>query len=1041
MKDIAFGVRFSRSAGCGFWRATSNRLAGGGRNHVQQLHRPWPQQRHRRRACFSLSAVITGDDAAPTVSKRETFGDNARTLGETRFKAMLGMRRPNAAKVDVTRVMQELRDEGAEFNLRTYRGCLAFLAKGGRGREALMYLEEMESAGVAGDNACLGHVATACARGQMLETALAMVRGMVSKGHSVTRTYNNIMLAIVNGQAFTSRTSSRSNFRRTALSNMECEAAVGLLGEMQACGAHPTVFTYNLLIAALTRSRRPHSEVLNLVDQMRCDGIKPDSYTYVGVVKGIQGPNKNAMMRAVLEDAKLELEGLDLSAVYSAVVSGYAVDGSWEDASALVDEMFANDVPRDEYTYCAAMNACKEAGKWMQAAAFLPRMRADGVPPNTIAYNTAIGACAFFGRPNKAWNNNRETSSFMRPTSTRENVGRGLSPVQAEASDAGDFALGLMEEMKREGVEPDIITYGSLMSALSPRGAAGADIVLELFETLAKSGLKPNSITYVSAIRAYGDKGDWKRAEQMLVGMQKEHGVEPNRFCYSAVVKALANGGQWKRALETLDEMRECGLSADPVVYTAAIGACEKFGQWEKALETLSKLVSEKPPMRSLMWGYNAAISALGKAKQMEGIKDLLATMKASGLKPDEYTYAAMMRASGIDGSWEESWSMLLEMERAGVRPNRVVYNTLIASLLKGEQIEKADEILNRMREGGVPPDVTTYTTVMSGCKRESDWRRAEALLSEMDSFGIKPNCRTLTAVLKVYGDAGEVERALGLFEQCDADGMVMDVICFNTLMGPVLKKDDPETVLELFSRMESRGVEPDSLTMSLVLKAAEQAGAAEWAWLLMEKMREEGGVIAMQVYADGIRACCVKTRTIADDDDDDDDDDDNGEGVESEEGLVESSIEAAILDNAADSTPLRRAMSIFIEARQVYEGENIGRLYAGILLACARDERAEGADAARSLLDEMRHSKFPPDKASFGPAASALASAGDWEEAIEVLKEGAAMGALPNNIAYEDIRAAAHKEGKLKVANEGLHEIIYPEADPAAADASSTND
>lgn len=40
----------------------------------------------------------------------------------------------------------------------------------------------------------------------MLDTALAMVRGMVSKGHSVARTYNNIMLAIVNGQAFTSRT-------------------------------------------------------------------------------------------------------------------------------------------------------------------------------------------------------------------------------------------------------------------------------------------------------------------------------------------------------------------------------------------------------------------------------------------------------------------------------------------------------------------------------------------------------------------------------------------------------------------------------------------------------------------------------------------------------------------------------------------------------------------------------------------------------------------------------------------------------------------
>lgn len=57
-----------------------------------------------------------------------------------------------------------------------------------------------------------------------------------------------------------------------------------------------------------------------------------------------------------------------------------------------------------------------------------------------------------------------------------------------------------------------------------------------------------------------------------------------------------------------------------------------QYGQWEKALDTLSKLVSEKPPKHSLMWGYNAAISALGKAKQMEGVKDLLATMRASGV-------------------------------------------------------------------------------------------------------------------------------------------------------------------------------------------------------------------------------------------------------------------------------------------------------------------------------------------------------------------------------------------------------------------------
>lgn len=108
-------------------------------------------RRRRRRACFSLSATIAGEDAATSrLGKRASGGaasahdKDCRTRGQTRFAAMMQLLPPVAAKVNVARVMQQLRDEGSDINLRTYRGCLAFLAKGGRGREALMYLQEME---------------------------------------------------------------------------------------------------------------------------------------------------------------------------------------------------------------------------------------------------------------------------------------------------------------------------------------------------------------------------------------------------------------------------------------------------------------------------------------------------------------------------------------------------------------------------------------------------------------------------------------------------------------------------------------------------------------------------------------------------------------------------------------------------------------------------------------------------------------------------------------------------------------------------------
>lgn len=44
--------------------------------------------------------------------------------------------------------------------------------------------------------------------------------------------------------------------------------------------------------------------------------------------------------------------------------------------------------------------------------------------------------------------------------------------------------------------------------------------------------------------------------------------------------------------------------------------------------------------------------------------------------------------------------------------------------------------------------------------------------------------------------------------------------------------------------------------------------------------------------------------------------------------------------------------------------------------------------------------------------------------------QEGAALGAGQNSIAYEDVRAMAYQKGQLKVANQLLGDIVYPEMD-----------
>lgn len=62
--------------------------------------------------------------------------------------------------------------------------------------------------------------------------------------------------------------------------------------------------------------------MLGLLELMRGEGLSPDSYTYVGVIKALVGRDRCERGRELLEDAKGHLEGEALSAVYGAVISG-----------------------------------------------------------------------------------------------------------------------------------------------------------------------------------------------------------------------------------------------------------------------------------------------------------------------------------------------------------------------------------------------------------------------------------------------------------------------------------------------------------------------------------------------------------------------------------------------------------------------------------------------------------------------------------------------------------------------------------------------
>lgn len=80
---------------------------------------------------------------------------------------------------------------------------------------------------------------------------------------------------------------------------------------------------------------------------------------------------------------------------------------------------------------------------------------------------------------------------------------------------------------------------------------------IELLEEVRRSGSKPDVVTYSAAVSACEKCRRWDNALALLRSMRGGVGLIPNIVTYSAAMAACEKGYQWAHALELLGAMRK----------------------------------------------------------------------------------------------------------------------------------------------------------------------------------------------------------------------------------------------------------------------------------------------------------------------------------------------------------------------------------------------------------------------------------------------------------------------------------------------------
>ncbi|GKV22089.1 hypothetical protein SLEP1_g31988 [Rubroshorea leprosula] len=265
----------------------------------------------------------------------------------------------------------------------------------------------------------------------------------------------------------------------------------------------------------------------------------------------------------------------------------------------MIKDGFAID---DEIFSCILSSVCmqRDLGN-LDIMGFWEELRKLGFCPRTGDYVNVMRFLSKGGRVMDAFDVlNQMKSDGVKPDIVCYNIVLGgiIGEGNFEAAD------DVFDELLVLGLVPDVHTYNAYIDGLCKRNNIEQGI--RLITCMEKLGCKLNVITYNVLLEALCNVGDMSKMRELVEEM-KVKGIKPNLQTYRVTIDALASKGEIFEACALMEEVLDkffCGqcFTLDNIIS----GLCQR-GLVGKALELLNKMADKRVSPGAGVW--NALLS------------------------------------------------------------------------------------------------------------------------------------------------------------------------------------------------------------------------------------------------------------------------------------------------------------------------------------------------------------------------------------------------------------------------------------------------
>lgn len=381
-------------------------------------------------------------------------------------------------------------------------------------------------------------------------------------------------------------------------------------------------------------------------------------------------------------------------------------------------------------------------------------------------------------------------------------------------------------------------TLHAALAACSHAAECNGTVALALFRGVQRRAeLSPDPETYALVMRTCVKTAMWRESLALFAELQGEAGAfcpalattpappceraHLGRVCQYAI-HAAEKLSDWRSSWATYTAAQQKCISLPWLASAAVMRTCVKAQRWEEAVATVDDALYNLTAAGLVT--ANIAMRACAQAGRPDKAQAIFRRLPAARLRPNGYSYLALMTAFARAGLSEQALALLTAAEQQGgsALTLRLFNSAIHACGQSGNHLE-ALAVLARAQEAGFEPSTITLHTMMTVCATAGDVNRTLEFFGEVLLRDVAPHKTTLNKVLCEFAKRGLHQGALEMLRLMSLNGVPLDDVAFGAVLTACSKARQHEHVLDVYGEMRQCGRVPTDTGYSMVLQACEQ--------------------------------------------------------------------------------------------------------------------------------------------------------------------------------------------------------------------------